>query len=76
MRRQGLTFFEGFKISEVECFNWRFQAADLGYKLLQPWVGDWSIKPIEMKWKFEKLSVIHFNWQSFFPIEIEWRVSK
>jgi len=76
LRRQGLIFFEGFKASEVICFNWRFQAPDLSYKLLQPWVGNWSFKPIDMKWKFEKISIIHFNWQYFFPTEIKWRILK
>jgi hypothetical protein len=76
LRRQGLIFFEGFKISQVEDFNWQFQAGNVGYPVSQPLVITWSFRPIDIKWKFEKLSIIHFNWNSFFPIEIKWRISK
>jgi len=76
LRRQGLIFFEGFKISQVENFNWQFQAGDLGYPLSQPLMITWSFKPIDIKWKFKKLSIIHFKWNTFFPIEIKWRISK
>jgi hypothetical protein len=76
LRRQGLIFFEGFKISQVESFNWQFQAGDLGYTISKHFVLTWSFKPIDIKWKFEKLSIINFNWNSFFPIEIKWRISK
>jgi hypothetical protein len=76
LRRQGLIFFEGFKINQVESFNWQFQAGDLGYPLSERLMITWSFKPIDIKWKFEKLCVIHFNWNSFFPIEIKWRISK
>lgn len=72
LRRQGLTFFEGFKLEHVEAIKWQFHTL-VKQPLITPLNLNWSFSVPTIKWKYNNNALIHFDWTLVTYLRIKWR---
>jgi len=76
LKKQGLIFFEGFKIRPIEHINWKFTSTIKKLPIVEE-KYNWSFKTQPILWKYEKnIKETEYNWSIRKDIGMNWRFEK